>query len=74
MSEQKRIAKQKVIANKKAQLAEQKLYRDAQRKVMQSYKPRVGGPGIGGRKKIRGSSGAEDKLIRSIYKNKRTGK
>ena len=41
---------------------------------MQSNKPRVGGPGIGGRKKIRGSSGAEDKLIRSIYKGKRTGK
>jgi|TARA_R110000823_G_scaffold303833_1_gene425298 hypothetical protein len=65
MSEQKRI---------KRKFAEQKLYRDAQRKVMQSNKPRVGGPGIGGRKKIRGSSAAEDKLIRSIYRGKRTGK
>ena len=67
MTEKKRIAKQK------AQLAEQKLYRDAQKKVMQSNKSRsrVGGPGIGGRKKIRGSSVAEDRVIRSIYKGKR---
>ena len=59
MTEEKRIAKQK------AKLAE--------KKVMQSNKSRsrVGGPGIGGRKKIRGSSVAEDRAIRSIYKGKR---
>ena len=68
MTEEKRIAKQKA---QKAQKAEQKLFRDAQKKVMQSSRSRVGGPGIGGRKKIRGSSVAEDRVIRSIYKGKR---
>lgn len=60
MTEEKRIAKKK-------------LFRDAQKKVMQSNKSRsrVGGPGIGGRKKIRGSSVAEDRAIKSIYKGKR---